>query len=130
MPFLDVTEVLEDPDLADYSLVCTRQTQVVGNDGLAVNTSTTIPFSGVVTSDTGDVLERLAAGSYIKGSITIHTKFILRDGQSGEDADLVKWQGRQYMVTDVNDYSAWGRGFVGARCELLPLSGGVVVANG
>ena len=130
MPFLDVTEVLDDPELADFSLVCTRQTQVVGENGIAVNSSTTLPFSGVVTSDTGDVLERLAAGSYIKGSITIHTRFILRDGQSGEDAALVIWQGRQYTVPDVNAYSAWGRGFVGARCELLPLSGGVVVANG
>jgi hypothetical protein len=123
MPGLDVSDVLSDPDFADSTLVCRRQTQTVSNSGIASNTLTTIPFTGVVTSDAGDVLERLAAGAYIRGSITIHTSFALRDGSIGGDADIVIWQGRQYTVTDVNDYTSWGAGFVGARCELVPFSG-------
>lgn len=123
MPQLDVSGVLDNPMFQDQ-LSCTRNTQTVGSDGRAVNTPTVTPFSGVVTSDTGDVLTRLAEGSYIKGSIVVHTRFVLVDGADGTDADVVKWQGRQYTVSSVNDYSTYGRGFVAATCEPLKLSGG------
>lgn len=124
MPFLDVSDVLCDPEFVDRKLTCTRQAQSVGSDGLAVNTPTVTPFFGVVTSNRGDVLQRLAEGSRIQGSITIHTRFLLQDGRNGSDADLVTWQGRQYTVTNVNDYSTYGAGFVDAECDLIPLSGG------
>lgn len=124
MAQLDVTEVLLDPDFMDTGLVCKRSAQDVGNNGRAANTVTSIPFAGVVTSDKGDILERLAGGERKKGSITIHTMFLLTAG-SGEDsiADIVTWQGRDYTVASVNDYSHFGRGFVAASCDLLPLAG-------
>lgn len=124
MAQLDVTEVLLDPDFMDSGLVCKRSTQAVGDNGRAANATTSIPFAGVVTSDKGDILERLAGGERKKGSITIHTMFRLTAG-SGEDsiADIVTWQGRDYTVANVNDYSHFGRGFVAASCDLLPLAG-------
>lgn len=51
MPFLDVSEVLLDPDFMDTSLVCHRQVQTVDEDNFATNTPQDIPFSGVVTVD-------------------------------------------------------------------------------
>ncbi|WP_407733283.1 hypothetical protein [Pseudomonas citronellolis] len=124
MAQLDVTEVLLDPDFMDTGLVCKRSTQTVGDNGRADNAVTSIPFAGVVTSDKGDILERLAGGERKKGSITIHTMFRLTAG-SGEDsiADIVTWQGRDYTVASVNDYNHFGRGFVAASCDLLPLAG-------
>ncbi|WYX08221.1 hypothetical protein WJ973_23650 [Achromobacter xylosoxidans] len=123
MPLLDVTEVLLDPDFLDTSLVCTRQTQTTNEYGEAVNAQEAIPFSGVVTSDQGDILDRIAEGSRIKGSILICTKFTLIPGTAGRDADLVTWQGRQYTVSNVNDYTTYGPGFVEAVCDLIPLQG-------
>lgn len=123
MANLDVTDILSDPDFMDRGLVCERNAQAVGNDGLAVNTTTLTPFSGVVTSDSGDILERIATGERIKGSITIHTKFVLNDGTAGFSADVVQWRGRRYTVSSVNDYSHFARGFVVASCDLIPLSG-------
>jgi hypothetical protein len=123
MPWLDVSEVLLDPQFCDTGLTCTRNTQTVGLNGLAANTPTVTPFYGVVTSDKGDILERMAEGSRVKGSITIHTKFALQDGRSGLDADVVTWQGRKYTVSNVNDYSTYGAGFVDASCDLMPLAG-------
>jgi hypothetical protein len=126
MPLLDVSSVLDNPMFkeAPKSLIRVRNMQTVGEDGRAVNNPCNTPFDGVVTSDTGDVLTRLAEGSYIKGSIVVHTSCELIDGLDGKDADIVIWKGRQYTVSSVNDYSTYGRGFVAATCEPLKLSGG------
>lgn len=123
MPLLDVSEVILDIDFVD-SLVCARMTQVVSGNGIATDTASTIPFHGVVTNNTGDLLMRLAEGSRITGSITVHSRFNLIAGADGVDADVVTWNGRQYTVTNVSDWSRFGRGFTAANCELFPLSGG------
>ncbi|PRH41084.1 hypothetical protein [Burkholderia vietnamiensis] len=123
MAFLDVTEVLLDPDFMDTGLLCNRMTQAVDDHGRAQNTVASTPFAAVVTSDKGDILHRNADGSRIIGSITLHTMFRLVDGSAGYDADEVEWSGRTYTVVNVNDYSHFGRGFVCATCDLKPLSG-------
>lgn len=125
MALLDVTDVLLDPDFMDLGLICNRMTQTVDEHGRATNTAAEIPFAGVVTSDSGDILDRLADGSRIIGSITIHTPFRLRDGgaDASADADEIVWQGATYTVSNVNDYSHFGRGFVCATCDLKPLTG-------
>ena len=124
MALIDVTDVLLDPDFMSLGLICERSTQIVGDDGLAVNTIKKIRFAGVVTSNTGDILERLAEGQRIKGSITIHTKFQLTDGSLGNGTDVIQWRGSRYTVSNVNDYSHFGRGFVAANCDVIPLTGG------
>lgn len=124
MALLDVTEVLLDPDFMDIGLVCKRYVQTVGDNGRAVNAETSTSFAGVVTSDKGDILERIAGGERKKGSITIHTMFHLTAGDGDDSvADVVTWQGRDYTVANVNDYSHFGRGFVAASCDLKPLAG-------
>lgn len=123
MALLDVSDVLLDPDFMDAGLVCKRSTQLIGSDGRATNTVTTTSFTGVVTSDSGDLLERLSAGERKKGSITIHTQFALSSGGPDQSADLVTWRGRDYTVSNVNDYGHFGRGFYAATCDLLPLAG-------
>jgi hypothetical protein len=124
MPTLDVTSVLLSPEFVTRGLKCIRQTQTVDNDGIATNVPATSTFSGVVTNDTGDLLVRLAEGSRIQASITIHTRFKLQDGKDGLDADVITYKGRNYTVTNVADWSDYGRGFVCASCELISLSGG------
>lgn len=123
MALLDVTDVLCDPDFIDRGLVCERNTQTVGNDGIATNSVALMPFAGVVTSDNGDLLERSPEGERIKGNMTIHTRFPLDDGSSVNAADIVQWRGRRYTVTVVNDWSHFGRGFICATCDLIPLAG-------
>ena len=126
-PWLDVSDVLLDPDFMDRTLTCTRQLQTVGDDGIAVNAQTITGFFGVVTNNQGDLLLRRAEGEHILGSITVNTKFRLLDGADGRSADLVSWQGATYTVSAVSSWSTYGAGFVAATCDLIPLSGG---ANG
>ncbi|HET6804880.1 MAG TPA: hypothetical protein VFH59_05485 [Frateuria sp.] len=123
MPLLDVSEVLLDPDFAD-SLVCTRQSQTVGNDGMAVNTTTDTDFVGVVTAASGNNLVRTPEGAYTKGDICIITTYRLRASATGDGmADVVTWNGTRYTVTQVNDYSRYGSGFVWAVADIIPLGG-------
>ncbi|MEN6629823.1 MAG: hypothetical protein ABFC42_09270 [Sulfuricella sp.] len=123
MALLDVSDILTDPDFMDTALVCERNAQTVGNNGMATNAVTLTTFAGVVTSDNGDLLDRTAGGDRIKGNMTIHTRFPLDDGSSINGADIVQWNGRRYTVTVVNDWSHFGRGFVCATCDLIPLAG-------
>lgn len=124
MPLLDVTEVLLDPDFVDTTLVCHRQIQSRDDDNFTTNTQQNIPFSGVVTVDRSLEARRMAAGQNINGAILIVTQFRLTQGQPGLDADVVTYRGREYRVTFVDPYTAYGAGFVQAHCELMEFDGG------
>ncbi|GLQ96473.1 hypothetical protein [Dyella mobilis] len=123
MPSLNVSRVLLSREFVDRTLVCLRNAQTVSEGGIATNTQTSTPFFGVVTSDRGDVLTRLAQGSHVTGTIYVHSQFALSAGAAGQDADIVQWNGRQFTVTDVNNYSTYGAGFTCARCEPVSLQG-------
>ncbi|UYK05177.1 head-tail adaptor [Yersinia enterocolitica] len=127
MPFLDVTEVLLDPDFVDTTLVCHRQLQTVDDDGFTTNTRQDTPFSGVVTVDRSLEAKRMQAGQNINGAILIVTQFRLTQGQPGLDADVVTYRGRKYRVTFVDPYTAYGAGFVQAHCELMDFDGGTPI---
>lgn len=130
MPFLDMSDVLLDPDFVDFSLVCHRQIQTVDADNFPVNTSQDLPFSGVVTVDRSLEARRMAAGQNINGAILIVTQFRLTQGQAETaesprlDADIVTYNGRDYRVTFVDPYTSYGAGFVQAHCELVDFDGG------
>lgn len=130
MPQLDVSEILTDIDFWEGGLVCLRQRQTVGENGLAVNAQIPIRFGGVVTQVAGSDLNRNAVGELITGSILIVTRFRLIDGKAGFSADVVKRGTRSYTVANALSYSRYGAGFVEATCELLPLSGSSPVLPG
>lgn len=120
---IDVTELFTDPDFTNLDLICERNSQTVTGQGLAVNATRQYQFAGVVTNDAGDKLQRGTDGARVTGNINIHTRFRLSDGGATLDADNVIWQGRRYVVSNVLDWSHFGRGFVNAECTLLDLTG-------
>lgn len=83
-------------------------------------------ISAVVTQSSGDIARRETAGQRTEGTIQVYTEFQLSEGKDlGGDtltADIVVYDGNQYTVYQVNDYSRWGRGFVSAMCSLIPLN--------
>ncbi|MFM1454193.1 head-tail adaptor [Yersinia enterocolitica] len=127
MPNLDVTDVLFDPDFCDMSLVVKRNVQTIDADGFATNTVTEKGFAGVVTVDRSLESRRMMSGNVIGGAILIVTVERLTQGQTGRDADIVTYQNRDYRVTFVDPYTAYGAGFVQAHCELLPFDGGIPI---
>ncbi|MET3654087.1 hypothetical protein [Dyella japonica] len=124
MPRLNVTHLLFSREFVDRTLVCRRNAQTVSNGGMATNTPTDTPFSGVVTNDQGDILKRFPEGSYVTGSIMVHSRFPLTAGSDGIDADLVQWKGDWYTVFNISDWTTYGAGFTAALCTPVKLSGG------
>lgn len=124
MPTLDVTDVLLSPEFLDTTLTVKRNEQTVDDDGFAVNETTVTPFGGVVTVDRSLEARRMQVGQVITGAILIITVFRLTSGNTGIDADVVTYRGREYRVTFVDPYTAYGAGFVQTHCELLPFDGG------
>ncbi|SFN48473.1 hypothetical protein SAMN05216516_108130 [Izhakiella capsodis] len=127
MPNLDVTDVLFDPDFCDTSLRVTRRFQQTDADGITTSVEETSGFSGVVTVDRSLENRRMQAGQVISGAILVVTTERLSNGETGRDADIVTYQNRDYRVTFVDPYTAYGTGFVQAHCELLPFDGGIPV---
>ncbi|WP_336766807.1 head-tail adaptor [Pantoea ananatis] len=127
MPDLDVTDILFDPDFCDTTLVVKRRSMTVDDNGFGKNIVTSSPFAGVVTVDKSLESRRLEAGQVVHGAILIVTTERLTQGQTGRDADIVTYQGRDYRVSFVDPYTAYGAGFVQAHCELLPFDGGTPV---
>lgn len=123
MPLLDVSDVLLDPDFCDTTLQCERYTASVDSKGRGTKTQTLVGFAGVITSDRGERLVRNAVGEHATDTISVITRFKLRDAGTGVTADIVRWNGSRFTVISVNDYSTYGRGFVEAICEMIPLSG-------
>jgi galactose-6-phosphate isomerase len=123
MPRLDVSRVLLDPRFCDSTLQCERYAAGVDAQGRGTVTQTLAGFAGVVTSDKGEKLQRTVVGEHAIDTIMVITRFKLRNAGTGATADIVRWNGTRYTVTQVNDYSTYGRGFVECVCEMLPLSG-------
>lgn len=123
MPNLDVSDVLLDPDFMSRGLICTRIAVVGGDNGRPQKTETAHTFNAVVTTNDGDKMDRRADGTVIKGSINIHTRFILSEGGANSQADEIEWQGRKYIVSQVLSNTHFGRGFVKAICILKPITG-------
>jgi galactose-6-phosphate isomerase len=123
-PYLDCSDILTDPDFVQQ-LLCVRQFQTVGNDGIAVNAPPlNLKFFGFVTAVRGFELERNPEGQLISGTILIVTRFRLTDGKGDSvAADVVQIGIKQYTVTTIEDYSQYGRGMVQATCTLLPYGG-------
>lgn len=122
MARLDLSDAF-DADFMDC-LMCKRQEQTVGSNGRATNEERLMPFDGVVTQGDGDLLERGPDGERVKGSITICTPFILRVGSDDCSADIVTYNGSDYTVMALADYSNFADGFSQAACVPLSLSGG------
>ena len=121
MANLDVSDVLLDPDFMTKDLICKRIEVSVGNNGRSTQSEETFNFSGVVTTNTGQNMDRREDGTLIKGAINIHTRTQLTAGSEDHQADEITWKGKIYYVVQVLDNLHYGRGFNKAICDLKPL---------
>lgn len=124
MPLLDVSEVLDDPLFQDtFDLTVTTIT--IGDNGRPVKTPVmTTGVVGVVQMDRGRNRDLLAEGAGLVGSIEIHSRTRMSAGNDTKLADQIAWDGDQYIVVHVDNYSRYGSGYICAHADLMPPGGG------
>ena len=121
MAFLDVSDVLLDPDFTN-SFVVQRRLETVDVNGRSQVQTFSAPSFGVVTAASPNDLERLPESDVYRRVISIVTKFKLRGetkDASGNNwkPDLIVWQGDHYLVREIDLYSQFGAGFIQALCS-------------
>lgn len=121
MPDLDVSDVLSDPLFADSAVVIRSSVGVGPQTGRTVTDEVQTAISVVVTSDKGRNLQRNPEAAISTGSIVVHSAFRFTEGGNGVDADVLRWNGNDWTVVTVDDYSRYGAGFTVATCRLLKL---------
>ena len=119
MPFLDVSELLIDPDLADTFTV-NRRTETIGTNGRTTIASKLLRgITGVVTAISPSDLDRADGYQVMTRSISVVTKFRLKGEVTGSQPDIVIWRGDNYVVKHVDNYPQFGHGFIQAECTSM-----------
>lgn len=114
MPFLDVTDVVLDPMLADRVTV-NRRAESISNSGRASVTPQVFSnVVGVVTMASPNDLQRLPDDQRTGRNISFITKFKLRGTAPGFQPDTIVWLGDEFVVKVVEPYTRFGAGFVQA----------------
>lgn len=125
MPLLDMSDVLTDPMFVDTFSV-NRRVQTVNDSGIASSTVQALPgINGVVYPSDENDLQRLPDLSIQTKAITVVTMFALRGESEAAGSeyypDIVVWNGDNFLVRHVNDYSNYAAGFILAVCTSIDL---------
>lgn len=118
MPDLDVSFVVNDPMLADVFAV-TRRTDVVDAFGRTnpVVDAVFPDLVGVITQQDPADLMRRDDGQMVPRKIFVASSFIFRGASVGYQPDVITWNGTEYTVTHVMNYSRFGNGLTEVVAE-------------
>lgn len=120
MPLLNPSGVISSPFFSDGFTVI-RRGEVVNANGYGASSDQIIPgVRGIVQAEGKNETDRDEDATTNSNSILIITRFPLRgeaENREGEVSrqDRVLYQGDEYLVGAVNDYTAFGPGWVEAR---------------
>lgn len=125
LPGLDVTDVLDDPDFLDTSLLVYRTNTSADGQGLGRSLPLWLPFSAVVIPDADDDLKQTLDGDMLDGTLTLYTRFPLTTGDGdGNQADRIRWGNGGPGVYRVIAARRWayGQGYTQAIVTLADLN--------
>lgn len=124
MPFLDVTEVLMDPEIGEEFFVV-RRAETVTSGGMSSVATKKFHAIGTITM-AGSDLERTSDMDTQPRGITVVTSFALSGVAPGRKPDIILWspagstgRGNAYEVISLEPYSNYGPGFVEAVCAAI-----------
>lgn len=124
MPTLDVSDLLDDPDIAGDTFEVIRRIETVTQQGRTGITEVSQGMQvGAVYPTGSNSLSRQDAFQNGAKSISVVTTFRLRmaaqEGGVQFQPDIVVWEGDRYIVRELDDYSNYGAGFVRAGCTSI-----------
>jgi hypothetical protein len=119
MPLIDVDDILTDPDFVEPITVL-RRAQQISNTGRVSTLNQT--FAGIlacVQPQSDQPMIRGPEQQSLPGLISVHTLFRIRGIAPGYQPDIVIWNGTQFVVNKVYNWSQYGRGYVMAECSSM-----------
>ena len=120
MPEVDVSEILEDTDIADVFDVCRREDTVSIQTGRSVLTEQHYPdVIGVVLNVEPSANQRTGDSQTTSQVVSVVTRFRLRAAGAGGQPDVITLAGVSYTVTKVLMHTRYGAGFVKAEAESM-----------
>lgn len=122
MPTIDMSDIINDPDLNEL-VVLIRRVETIGTNGRNAITETLYNIGAVVTPGTQPGFLRTPDGQALPNTITVHTTSILQGPALGMQPDIIQWNGVNYVVRVIYDFSSYGSGFSSAMCEAVSLVG-------
>ena len=139
MPYIEVTALLLDPEIAGERFNVIRRKEEVNPFGEAVlSTQTYKNVIGQVGPASRNSLVREQSFSTQEKSIRVITEFKLTGAskdalQQPYQPDLIFWKNGYYIVGEIEDYSQYGAGLVSADCSsydwTVPITGGPTGSN-
>lgn len=115
MANIDVSDLLDDPDLSDTFQVV-RTTITVGNDGVSTKVEQILTAVGSVQPASGDTLALLPEASRVEGALEVWSRFAFQLADDTHEADRVLWRGRRALVIKRDDYGHYGSGYSHVTC--------------
>lgn len=130
MALLDVGDVFDDPELTGFITV-KRFVENVTDEGISQPTVQLFQHQvAIVTGGKASNLLVLTDAQRVTGLITVHTPFLLVDGTPTRKADHILFQGGEYVVLVVKNFSNFGAGFVTAECQLFGMQNAEPIREG
>jgi galactose-6-phosphate isomerase len=108
MANISVAELCFDPDFVDPVTVL-RQVERVDNNGIARRALVPIGILASIQSN-GDHLDMLPEATRTSGAYECITGFALCEATETTNADIVLWQGMDFIVTSVSRFGNFARG--------------------
>ena len=119
MPSLDMSEALTEPSFQDTFSI-KRRRQVVNEYGETAMVETTLTgLTGIITMGGDNSLNRGEDEEHQGKTMSIVTQVRLRGASKVSTdqylPDLILWHGSEFLVNTVEDYTAFGSGWVQAE---------------
>ena len=121
MPWIDVTDLFLDAELAGETFKVIRRKETVNTFGESDLSLQTYDVIGQVSPTARNSLTREVGFSSQEKTIRVITNFKLigasKDGTAQTyQPDLIFWKNGYYIAGEIEDYSQFGAGFVSADC--------------
>lgn len=115
MPFLDLSELSTDPDFVEeINVIVIRRPIVMVKGRPTVPNPVTYPSVTMSVQPGGNSLEREDDKEFAPKTMNVFTKFRLQTAAPGYLPDYVIWNGDNFIVQSIDDYSRWGQGYIDA----------------
>lgn len=125
MPFIDVSDIINDVFISGERFNVIRRSDTVGINGETTIGSAPLCGIGQITPTGDNSMLREEAFTTDQKTIQVITTFKLRGPakdkytQQNYQPDIVVWNGDNYLVRTLQDYSKYGAGMVVAECSSI-----------